>query len=142
MANVGIKKRGKVYQYQFEIASVKGKRKWITKSGFKTKAEAEKEGNKAYTEYLNAGIPFKENNISYSDYLDYWVTNYCRTNLKYNTIQAYINIIKNHIEPKLGKYRLSTITSVKLNTYITELCEENDFAFTYFKNISIILQEI
>ena len=140
MANVGIKKRGKVYQYQFEIASVKGKRKWITKSGFKTKAEAEKEGNKAYTEYLNAGIPFKENNISYSDYLDYWVTNYCRTNLKYNTIQAYINIIKNHIEPKLGKYRLSTITSVKLNTYITELCEENDFAFTYFKNILKVLK--
>ena len=38
MANVNIKKRGKVYQYQFEIAPVKGKRKWITKSGFKTKA--------------------------------------------------------------------------------------------------------
>ena len=33
MANVNIKKRGKVYQYQFEIAPVKGKRKWITKSG-------------------------------------------------------------------------------------------------------------
>ena len=41
MANVNIKKRGKVYQYQFEIAPVKGKRKWITKSGFKTKAEAQ-----------------------------------------------------------------------------------------------------
>ena len=41
MANVNIKKRGKVYQYQFEIAPAKGKRKWITKSGFKTKAEAQ-----------------------------------------------------------------------------------------------------
>lgn len=140
MANVGIKKRGKVYQYQFEIAPVKGKRKWITKSGFKTKAEAEEEGNKAYTEYLNAGIPYKESNISYSDYLDYWLKNYCEINLKYNTIQAYTNIIKNHIEPKLGKYRLSTITSVKLNTYITELCEENDFAFAYFKNILKVLK--
>ena len=43
MASVGIKKRGKVYQYQFEIAPVKGQRKWITKSGFKTKAEAQKD---------------------------------------------------------------------------------------------------
>lgn len=140
MASVGIKKRGKVYQYQFEIAPIKGKRKWITKSGFKTKAEAEEEGNKAYTEYLNAGIPYKESNISYSDYLDYWLKNYCEINLKYNTIQAYTNIIKNHIEPKLGKYRLSTITSVKLNTYITELCKENDFAFAYFKNILKVLK--
>ena len=54
MASVNIKKRGKVYQYQFEIAPEKGKRKWITKSGFKTKAEAQEEGNKAYTEYLTA----------------------------------------------------------------------------------------
>ena len=135
MASVGIKKRGKVYQYQFEIAPVKGQRKWITKSGFKTKAEAQEEGNKAYTEYLNAGMPFKDCNISYTDYLDYWLNNYCKINLKYNTIQAYKNIIKNHIVPKLGKYRLSTITSVKLNSYITEICEENDFAPTYFKNI-------
>ena len=28
--------------------------------------------------------------------------NYCKTNLKYNTIQAYENIIKKHIEPKTG----------------------------------------
>lgn len=34
---VNIRKRGKVYQYQFEIAKVDGKRKYITKSGFKTK---------------------------------------------------------------------------------------------------------
>lgn len=140
MASVNIKKRGKVYQYQFEIATVKGKRKWITKSGYKTKAEAQEEGNKAYTEYLTAGVPFKECNISYSDYLDYWLENYCKINLKYNTIQAYKNIIKNHIVPKLGKYRLSTLTSVKLNSFITELCEENDFAPAYFKNILKVLK--
>ena len=65
---VNIKKRGNVYQYQFEIAPVDGKRKYINKSGFKTKAEAIEEGNKAMTEYLNAGVPFKESKISYSDY--------------------------------------------------------------------------
>ena len=37
---INIRKRGKVYQYQFEIAKVNGKRKSITKSGFKTKNEA------------------------------------------------------------------------------------------------------
>lgn len=29
---VNIRKRGKVYQYQFEIAKVEGKRKYISKS--------------------------------------------------------------------------------------------------------------
>ncbi|HJJ04663.1 MAG TPA: Arm DNA-binding domain-containing protein [Clostridiaceae bacterium] len=42
MSNVTIQKRGKYYQYKFEIASVDGKRKFLNKSGFKTKAEAER----------------------------------------------------------------------------------------------------
>ena len=47
MGQVNIKKRGNVYQYQFEIARVNGKRKYINKSGFKTKNEAIEAGNKA-----------------------------------------------------------------------------------------------
>ena len=98
MGMVNIKKRGNVYQYQFEVASVNGKRKWITKSGYKTKAEAIEEGTKAFTEYLNAGMPYKECKISYSDYLDYWLEKYCKSNLKYNTIQAYKTIINKYIK--------------------------------------------
>ena len=37
---ISIQKRGKVYQYRFEAARVNGKRKQITKSGFKTKNAA------------------------------------------------------------------------------------------------------
>ena len=51
MGNVYIQKRGKVYQYQFAIAPVNGKRKYINKSGFRTKSEAIEAGNKAYNEY-------------------------------------------------------------------------------------------
>lgn len=135
MGMVNIKKRGNVYQYQFEVAPVNGKRKWITKSGYRTKAEAIEEGNKAFTEYLNAGMPYKECKISYSDYLDYWLLNYCKSNLKYNTIQAYETIVNKYIKPKLGKYRLSTITSVTLHTFIMEICEQYDFSKAYFSNI-------
>ena len=41
---VSVRKRGKVYEYRFEIATVEGTRKWITKSGYPTKSEAFKEG--------------------------------------------------------------------------------------------------
>ena len=43
MASVNVKKRGKVYQYQLEVGKVNGKRKRISKSGFKTKIEDDKE---------------------------------------------------------------------------------------------------
>ena len=45
MSEIRIMKRGKVYQYRFEIASQGGVRRYINKSGFKTKAEAQFEIN-------------------------------------------------------------------------------------------------
>ena len=45
MGSVNVRKRGSTYQYYFEAAHVNGKRKQISKSGFKTKAEALEEGN-------------------------------------------------------------------------------------------------
>ena len=58
MGNVYVQKRGNVFQYQFQIASVDGKRKYKNKSGFSTRNEAFKEGVKAYIEYMNTGHAF------------------------------------------------------------------------------------
>ena len=140
MANVNIRKRGKVYQYQFEAASVDGKRKQITKSGFKTKAEAEEAGIKSLNDYINTGIIFNETTISYADYLDFWIENYCEVNLKYNTIQAYKTIIRKYLKKDLGKYRLASLTSVTLNNYITNLCKKYSFSRSYFKNILKVIK--
>lgn len=140
MGSINIRKRGNVYQYSFEIASIDGKRKQKTKSGFKTKAEAQKEGTIAYNDYITTGVAFIESEISYSDYLDYWIKNYCEPNLRYNTIEKYRILIKKYIKPFLGQYRLSSISSVKLTTYINELCEKYDFSRAYFRSILKVLK--
>ena len=41
MGSINISNRGYVYQYSFEIAKIGGKRYLMTKSGFKTKFEAQ-----------------------------------------------------------------------------------------------------
>lgn len=56
MSNVNIRKRGNKWQYQFEAATVNGKRKQISKSGFRTKKEALEAGTKALAEYNNCGL--------------------------------------------------------------------------------------
>ena len=140
MGNVTIQKRGKYYQYKFEVAKVDGKRKFINKSGFATKDEAIKAGNIAYTEYLNTGLVFKEKEISFSDYLDYWYENYCEVNLKYNTRRTYKTIMDKYLKPEIGKYRLSSLTSVKLNSFIAELCNKYNFKKAYYNNILKVLK--
>lgn len=112
----------------------------MTKSGFKTKFEAQQQGTKAYNEYLNTGNTFKENQVSYSDYLDYWIEHYCKSNLKYNTIQTYVTIINKYLKPNIGSYRLTSITSVRLNTFISELCMKHDYSRVYFANILKVLK--
>ena len=100
MGKVNVLKRGNVYQYKFEIAPVDGKRKFKNKSGFLTKNEAMKEGIKAYTEYMNTGHAFTPNEISYSDYLDYWMKEHCEVNLKYHTTDAPYREIRKKVEDR------------------------------------------
>ena len=140
MGNVTIQKRGNYYQYKFEVAKVDGKRKFVNKSGFETKEEAIKAGNLAFAEYLNTGLSFKEKTISFSDYLDYWYENYCETTLKYNTRRTYKTIMDKYLKAELGKYRLSALTSVKLNSFIVELCNKYNYKKSYFNNILKVLK--
>ena len=98
MAQVHVTKRGNLFQYRFEIAPQGGTRKYINKSGFKTKQEAYEVGMKAYNEYSNVGHSFKPSTMSFADCLDCWMKNYFGVNLRDNTIQAYINIINNYLK--------------------------------------------
>ena len=140
MSNLTIQKRGNFYQYKFEIAKVGGKRKFLSKSGFKTKSEAEKEGVIAYNDYLNTGNSFSASDMSYSDFLDYWLENYCYINLKYHTIEGYSNIIKNHIKPNIGYFRLSQITRSTLQEFINKIYINKSFSKNFLNNIKKVIK--
>ena len=140
MGKVNVIKRGNVYQYKFEIAPVNGKRKFKNKSGFKTKAEAMRAGIKEYSEYMNTGISFTPNEISYSDYLDYWIKEYCEINLKYHTIEAYKNIIKNHLKPKIGHYKLSSISTASLQEFINKVYLDGSYSKNFLRNILKVIK--
>ncbi len=130
---VSVRKRGKVYEYRIEIASIDGVRKWLTKSGFKTRQEALHEGAIAYNEYYQCGK--KQKDMSYADYLDYWIDNYCNFNLKYSTIVTYLNIIKLYLKPRLGMYKLSQLDSQMLQEFINDLYVEKSLSKWYLKGI-------
>lgn len=120
MSEINVRKRNNKWQYQFEAAKIEGKRKQITKSGFKTKKEALEAGAKALAEYNNSGLHFEPSEISMSDYLDYWVKNYAELNLKPNTIAGYKNVVNNYLKPSLGIYKLKSLTPSILQEYVNK----------------------
>lgn len=109
------------WEYRFEGASVDGKRKQISKSGFATKKEALEEGTKALAEYNRVGSRFEPSDISVSDYLDYWFENYCKMNLKYSTQESYEIIITKHLKPQLGFYKLKALTPAICQEWVNKI---------------------
>lgn len=52
--------------------------------------------------------------------MDYWLKNYVEMNCKYNTIEGYSRIIKNHIKPSLGAFKIKSITPAVLQQFVNE----------------------
>ncbi len=115
-----VRKRGNKWYYGFEASNVNGSRKRIERVGGYTKKEAESALRKALTEYENAGMHFQPTEISVADYMDYWVNNYVLINCKYNTRSNYKALIKTHIKPSLGIYKLKTITPTILQEFVNK----------------------
>lgn len=129
MAEVTIRKRHKkdgevMYEYRFEIASIDGKRQWKTKCGFKTMTEARREGKAALLAYEQAGQIVVKDRISVADFLSYWMENDCMIELKPTTIKNYKKTVEKILEPKIGSYRLKSLTREILQALIIDLFDQ------------------
>ena len=120
MGELRTRKRGKTWEYSFEGAKIDGKRKPISKGGFRTKADALNAGIKAKAEYDSGGRVFTPSAISLSDYLDYWYKRYA-SKLTYKTQDTYKNHIRLHIKPYLGSYRISSLEPDVIQEWVDEV---------------------
>lgn len=134
MYKVLVRKRNNSYSYRFEIPPVGEKRKWITKSGFKNEEEANKAGEIALREYQSCGKIVDYDKLTYSDYLDNWLTEN-RQARRYNTLQSYSTIVNLYIKPKIGKYVLNKINIRTLNAFLRAVIDETNLSVSYYKNI-------
>lgn len=115
------RKRGTSWEYRFESAKVNGKRKYISKSGFRTQKEALAAGTQALAEYQNGGLTFSPSEISVADYMQVWLEKYVDVNLRHKTKLGYVGIINNHINPSLGHYKLNALNTAILQDFANAL---------------------
>lgn len=116
----GVRKRGSIWYYYFDLGKVDGKRNKIEKKGGRTKKEAEAALRKSLHEFDSCGSVINESDISIADYFDYWYKEYVLINCKYNTQQNYKRIINNHIKPALGIYKLKSLTPAVLQEFLNK----------------------
>jgi integrase len=130
------RKRGDTWYYTIEAGIVDGKRKRITRGGFKTKKAAELERLKAIEEVENGGF-IDQSNISLSDYLDFWYKEYVTLNCRHYTKISYLNSIR-HIKNSIGGIKLKKITPAIIQKFINE--EHLKYAHNTTKSRLIVLK--
>ena len=123
MSELCLRKKGSSWEYYFEAARVNGKRRKISKGGFRTKGEANRAGTQALHEYLNAGSVFTPSEMSMTDFLEEWLEA-CRSQWKASTYQGYAKQVRLYIEPHLGHYYLKSISAKVIQEYLNDLFNE------------------
>ncbi|WHX25139.1 site-specific integrase [Virgibacillus halodenitrificans] len=126
-----IHKRGKKWAYIVNIAKdSEGKRKQITKSGFKTKKEAQLAANKVENA-LATGTHIFESNITFGELTEEWFEHYT-TQVKISSVRARRYAIK-HLEYVWKNVPIKKITK---HMYQTELDKLNKkFSRNYIESI-------
>jgi integrase len=130
-------KHGTTYEYRFEVARVDGERKWLSKGGFQSMEQAKAAGIEARKKYCLCGLSERPSDISYADFLDEWMENDCKFNLKETTLLNYRKRIKNHIKPELGSYQVMRLNRDRLQKFLNMKHDEG-----YSKNTLSTLRGI
>ena len=120
MAKVRTRQRGGSWYYSYELPSVGGKRKRKEVGGFASEQEAYDAGIKDMAKYNDGEPTVKKQGLSLSDYLDYWYENHVKINMRYNTCYNYEKVIRLHIKPTLGRYKLQNLTPLIIQEWLNK----------------------
>jgi hypothetical protein len=99
-------KEGKIIGYRGSYFTPDGKRCYV--SG-KTKTAAERELSKAAAD-RDGGLVFDAGSITLGEYLDRWLSTSVRDAVRRSTYVRYEGIVRNHINPLIGRVKLKGLT--------------------------------
>ncbi|PPA68440.1 site-specific integrase [Jeotgalibacillus proteolyticus] len=127
-----ILKRGGKWAYIVNVARdpITGKRRQITKSGFKTKKEAQLAAGKVENSISNGGV-FLESNITFEDFALQWV-DYYATQVKVSSVRAR-RIAMKHLVSAWANIPLKKISKHMYQSRINELSLQ--FSHNYIDSI-------
>ena len=112
-------KAGTVYDVNIKYTGQDGKKKSYAKKGFATKKEAtqhEAEMKAKLANPIYSPVVASQGKQTVKEYLEEWVENHGKTNLRPSTFAGYKSHIRNHIVPYIGHVQLNQLTPAMLAT--------------------------
>lgn len=114
-----IRKRGNKYQVAIYAGKEGKKRKYKYKT-FKRERDAQKFRTDVLHQIHNNNY-FDSGQVTFGQYLDRWMEDYCLSNLAPRTYKRYKEIINLHIKPDLGLVLLSRLQPLDLQRHYSQM---------------------
>ncbi|MCI5892237.1 MAG: site-specific integrase [Clostridiales bacterium] len=91
-----------------------------------SKADVEQRAALFKAEY-EKGVAVLDDNLTFDMWADKWLKTY-KSNVQYNTYKMYENIIKTHLSPALGSYKIKNIKKHHLQEIINNLIAQDKYS--------------
>lgn len=117
-----------------------GKRKKVSKQGFRTKKEAETYVTQIMDQKDKGFVASTDSSILFKDYITIWYDEYKQYNIGINTKVGYLSRIKTNVIPLLGRYKLEQLNNqIIQNFYNTLISKKKHKPATAKKNLDIVI---
>ncbi|WPS86510.1 tyrosine-type recombinase/integrase [Brevibacillus halotolerans] len=116
-----------------------GKRRQITRSGFKTKKEAEAACAQLISEFENEQY-IKESKETYGEYLLDYMENTARHTIRPSTFDFHLFIAKKHIIPEIGSLKIKDLTPRHLQKLYSKKLKAG-LASSYIRNMHAVISK-
>ena len=120
-------KAGTVYDVNIKYTGQDGKKKSYAKKGFATKKEAtqhEAEMKAKLANPIYSPVVASQGKQTVKEYLEEWVENHGKANLRPSTFAGYKSHIRNHIVPYIGHVQLNQLTPAMLDNMFQQLFDK------------------
>lgn len=139
-----VTRNGKEYvyweaRYTVGVDPGTGKQKQKSITGKTQKEVAEK--LKEVTHAIDKGVYTEPQRLTYSAWLDIWISEYAVRSCKATTVSTYRQQIEKHIKPALGNVKLSAINTMQIQKLLNDLIQRKELAPKSVKNVHGIIHK-
>ena len=131
------RKRGNNWTFQIETRDEQGNRKQITKSGFRTKKEAQLKAAQLEQEIAN-GTFYEQKEMNVGEFFAEWLNHYGKQNLNERTYANRKYMINSRIVPVIGKVKLKDLKPLMIQK-LYKSCFDSGLTSNYVNTIHRLL---
>lgn len=102
------------------------------------RAELNRKIKQAHADHAK-GLPVNFKSQTFAQFLEFWLENHIRVNKAPRSYESFGTIIRNHINPALGRVRLDKLTTPQVQVFLNQMTDQKGLSPASIRHIKTVL---